>query len=208
MAIQMRRGQYEQFDPSRLLPGEWAVVLSGDSDASDGRTAYICFAAGDVKRVLTEEDAPQVAQVGSPGIVEPDGETLTVGDDGRMHARDTTYGLAVQGHTLSIVANGGSSQLRLPDDDTTYGLAIDGHTVRLVPGSTSREVTVPDADTTYGLAIDGHTVSLVRNGRTDHVTVPDNDTTYADATPSTHGLMSSSDKRRLDGLDGITWKEL
>lgn len=118
MAIQMRRGQFEQFDPSRLLPGEWAVVLSGDSGASDGRTAYICFAAGDVKRVLT-------------------------------------------------------------DGDADYSLAIDGHTVRLVRGAGDSEVTVPDIDTTYD-----------------------------DATQSVHGLMSAADKKRLDGLTGITWGQL
>lgn len=56
MAIQHRRGAYNRFNPTRLLPGEWAIVLSGDDSASDGRAAYICFAAGEVKRVSTFED--------------------------------------------------------------------------------------------------------------------------------------------------------
>lgn len=56
MAIQHRRGVYSRFDPSRLVAGEWAVVLSGDPAARDGRAAYVCFAAGDVKRVATYED--------------------------------------------------------------------------------------------------------------------------------------------------------
>lgn len=56
MAIQHRRGQFPQFDPTRLVPGEWAIVLSGDPATSDGRAAYICFAAGSVKRVATYED--------------------------------------------------------------------------------------------------------------------------------------------------------
>lgn len=56
MAIQMRRGAYVNFNPAKLMPGEWAVVVSGDSGAKDGKTAYICFAAGDVKRVATYED--------------------------------------------------------------------------------------------------------------------------------------------------------
>ena len=30
MAVQTRRGAYENFDPSKLLAGEWATVLSGD----------------------------------------------------------------------------------------------------------------------------------------------------------------------------------
>ena len=56
MAIQHRRGIYSRFDPTRLVAGEWAIVLSGDTSASDGMAAYICFAAGKVKRVATFED--------------------------------------------------------------------------------------------------------------------------------------------------------
>lgn len=56
MAIQVRRGAFENFNPAKLMPGEWAVVLSGDSDAKDGKAVYICFAAGDVKRMATYED--------------------------------------------------------------------------------------------------------------------------------------------------------
>lgn len=56
MAIQHRRGIYDRFDPTRLVAGEWAVVLSNDPNARDGMAAYICFAAGTVKRVATFED--------------------------------------------------------------------------------------------------------------------------------------------------------
>ena len=56
MAIQDRRGAWENFDPTKLLPGEWADVLSGDPSASDGRSVYKCFAAGVVKRMATYED--------------------------------------------------------------------------------------------------------------------------------------------------------
>ena len=56
MAIQHRRGIYNRFDPTRLVAGEWAIVVSGDTSARDGMAAYICFAAGTVKRVATFED--------------------------------------------------------------------------------------------------------------------------------------------------------
>ena len=56
MAIQNRRGPYNKFDPQKMLPGEWAVVLEGDVNATDGRAVYMCFAAGDVKRMATYED--------------------------------------------------------------------------------------------------------------------------------------------------------
>jgi hypothetical protein len=69
MAIQHRRGAFSGFDPSRLLPGEWAIVLSGDEATSDGKAAYICFAAGTVKRVATWEDAAAMVANAASGIV-------------------------------------------------------------------------------------------------------------------------------------------
>lgn len=56
MAIQLRRGAYADFDPAKMLPGEMAVVLSGDPAASAGRSVYVCFEAGVVKRFTTYED--------------------------------------------------------------------------------------------------------------------------------------------------------
>lgn len=56
MAIQNRRGSYTNFDPNKLKPGEWAIVQSNDPSSSDGKTVYIAFAAGDVKRMATYED--------------------------------------------------------------------------------------------------------------------------------------------------------
>ena len=56
MAIQVRRGQFSKFDASKLLPGEWACVLSGDTNVSDGKAIYVCFAAGTVKRMVTAEE--------------------------------------------------------------------------------------------------------------------------------------------------------
>lgn len=71
MAIQVRRGVYSNFDPTRLLPGEWAVVLSGDDTATDGRTVYICFAAGTVKRMATYEDmVSQIANASDEVVAE------------------------------------------------------------------------------------------------------------------------------------------
>lgn len=59
MAIIMRYGNYPDFDPNKMLPAEWAIVLSGDPVVTDGKSAFICFAAGDVKRIATYEDMVQ-----------------------------------------------------------------------------------------------------------------------------------------------------
>lgn len=54
--IQMRRGMKEDLDTSQLVAGEWAVVLANDPYARDGKSVYICFTAGNVKRMATYED--------------------------------------------------------------------------------------------------------------------------------------------------------
>ena len=56
MAIQMRRGKFTNFLPSKLQPGEWAIVQDEDPSASDGRSVYVAFAAGVVKRMATYTD--------------------------------------------------------------------------------------------------------------------------------------------------------
>lgn len=59
MAIQTRRGSYNDFDPEKLLPGEWAAVQSDDPASNDGQSIYMCFAPGQTKRMATYEDMVQ-----------------------------------------------------------------------------------------------------------------------------------------------------
>lgn len=56
MAIQNRRGSYEDFDPNELLAGELAVVQDGDPASSTGRALYVCFEPGVVKRIVDYDD--------------------------------------------------------------------------------------------------------------------------------------------------------
>lgn len=53
MAIQMRRGQKADFDPTKMLPGEWAVSIDSDTN---NQIVWMCFRAGVVKRMGTWED--------------------------------------------------------------------------------------------------------------------------------------------------------
>ena len=53
MAIQMRRGQRKDFQPTKLLPGEWAVSIDA---ATDNQIVWMCFAPGVTKRMGTYED--------------------------------------------------------------------------------------------------------------------------------------------------------
>lgn len=70
MAIKMRRGAYKDFNPDMMVPGEIAVVLSGDPAVPDGRTFYICFEPGKVKRLMTKEDLQNEINKVTADIVE------------------------------------------------------------------------------------------------------------------------------------------
>ena len=52
----MRRGEYSKFDAESMLPGEWAIVLESDPNGTGGRSLYMCFSPGVVKRIATVED--------------------------------------------------------------------------------------------------------------------------------------------------------
>jgi len=51
----------------------------------------------------------------------------------------------------------------------------------------------------------GNNITLTPNATSDKITIAAKDTTYSDATQSTHGLMSTTDKKKLDGIaEGAT----
>ena len=54
--IQNRRGSYTNFDPSKLKPGEWAIVQENDPNSSDGVGIYICISAGNIKRLASIDE--------------------------------------------------------------------------------------------------------------------------------------------------------
>ena len=69
MAIQNRRGPYGKLVKSKLLPGEYAVVLQDDPFCTDGKAVYICFVAGDTKRMATYEDMKELIEKATQEIV-------------------------------------------------------------------------------------------------------------------------------------------
>ena len=54
MAIQNRRGGYGDFDPTKLKPGEFAIIQNGDPGSNDGKAVYICTQAGVVRTLVSE----------------------------------------------------------------------------------------------------------------------------------------------------------
>lgn len=93
MAITMRHGTYNKFDPQKLRTGEIAVVTEGDPHASDGKAIYQCFSPGDVKRMATYEDmADQIEEAGGEvidnHIEEKVGVALKACEDATKAAQD------------------------------------------------------------------------------------------------------------------------
>lgn len=56
MAIQLRRGAYENFDPQKMKPAEVGVVQSGDPTSADGKAVYVAIQSGDVKRMASLDE--------------------------------------------------------------------------------------------------------------------------------------------------------
>ncbi len=61
MAIQVRRGLEKDFDPNKMLPGEWAVAIEEETSK---QIVWMCFAPGVVKRMGTYDDfKEQIAEI-------------------------------------------------------------------------------------------------------------------------------------------------
>ncbi len=67
MAIQMRRGMRKDFQPTKLLPGEWAVSIDA---ATDNQIVWMCFAPGVTKRMGTYEDFKKQIEEATAEILE------------------------------------------------------------------------------------------------------------------------------------------
>lgn len=60
MAIQIRRGDYTNLDADQMLPGEIALVMSGEPDTNDGKSVYMCTGAKEIKRFAMSEDLSEL----------------------------------------------------------------------------------------------------------------------------------------------------
>lgn len=63
--VQHRRDSYSNFAPSKIKPGEIVIIQSGDPDSSSGQAVYVCIAAGNVKRLATQDELSTYDQAAS-----------------------------------------------------------------------------------------------------------------------------------------------
>ena len=64
--LKVRRGPYGEFitDKQKLSVGEPCAVLSGDPSVPSGKAFYVCFQAGDARRMVSIEDLEIMVQRG------------------------------------------------------------------------------------------------------------------------------------------------
>ena len=186
-SVPVTRIQYDALPSSKLTDGksyyitdEGIIIKNGVSYGGSSSDTTYSLSAG------TGDDANKIILTPSSGT--PDKVTVPYA---------TTAGDAntVNSHT---VASDVPANAVFTDNNTTYGLSVgtgaDANKIVLTPSTGNADkITVPYAS-------DAGTV----NGKTVAVNVPADakftDTTYTDATTSASGLMSSTDKTKLNGI--------
>ena len=153
MAIQMRRGSYSDFDPTKMLAGEWAIVTGGDPNTASGRAIYHAFAAGQVERVATYVDAAQIIINAIPDTVDALTEAVEIAEELREQAEVDREKKVISSATATVDSNTGTPSVDVAlGQPATGGRGIafafhnlkgpKGDTVSVEPVSTSQIDTI------------------------------------------------------------------
>ena len=150
MAIQTRRGIYDDFDPAKMLPGELATVTAGDPGANDGRSVYACFAAGDVKRMATYEDMEENIDQATQDVQEAFSAQLTQ----KISQADTAISQAQSATSAANTAAQGADEakqeaLDAAEEAKSYVLGdISSKTVTFSEASTRENINTGESTST------------------------------------------------------------
>lgn len=127
MAIRVRRGLKQDFDPNKLLSGELATPL-------DTRELYAAFAPGDVQKIATYENVQSMVTDATEEVV----ETLTVGVNAATESAQT----ATQGaNTAGAYATGEGNYAKVQGDyakaqgDAAANIVHDNIATPTIPGN-------------------------------------------------------------------------
>lgn len=155
MAIQMRRDQWSRFDPTKMLPGEWAVVLSGHPDTTDGMAVYLCFAAGTVKQVGTVDEITNIIAGFTDQIQEALGQVSEATDDAEDAAERAEAAIEAIGEVTELAVPLMSASTR-GGAKLGSGLSVDADGKLGVSPATPTEI--------GGVKVDGTTITADSDG--------------------------------------------
>lgn len=205
-----------KFDDGLVIAGN-TIAVGGTLTASDLRTSLGLSNAmhfiGIATVTITEDSTtnPNITDYdfGTNGINAQKGDVVIDKDLAYEYVWTGTkweklgpdsYGLSINGHTVSIVPGGSTTSITIPNDNiwnkvsTTqdgYIGKLSGNANQYLNGNGQWSIPPNDNDnTTYGLSIDNHTVSLVEGGATTSITLP-NDNIWLPNTKAQAGYVSA-----------------
>lgn len=165
------------------------------SIAKSGSTVTLTGSDGSTSSFTDANTTYSAATTSANGLMSSTDKSKLDGIASGAEVNQNAFGNVKVGST-TIAADGKTDTLEL----------VAGSNVTLTPDGTNDKVTIAatDTNTTYTLtqdASDGHKITLTpSSGNATTITIPDNNTTYSDATTSVHGLMTASDKTKLNGI--------
>ena len=197
------------------------AAKAGDLFISDGSTwIYIPSAdepSGTVTSVKIENDDGDLSITGSQNPITSSG-TINI-----KHSNSVIEGTASEGGSSRTLAFSGTFNIPSVTYDSNGHITGKGRTTLTMPAKptyTAADVGAATYDHIHDISISTSTATNQRTlaastkyaltaGGSTYVftTPPDNNTTYSNATTSTAGLMSASDKKKLNGIeiDGISF---
>lgn len=154
------------------------VSLSAFDVLVTGVTVHVKFTNGNSasspKLKVGSTSAANIVSSGSNVGKWKSGDVVSFTYDGSSWVQNdaigSQYGLSIDGRTVSLVENGGSSSITLPTG-VTYSLTKSGNTITL-SGSDGTSSSVTDSDTKYGLSYSNGTLSIVAGGTESSVSIP------------------------------------
>jgi hypothetical protein len=179
MAIQNRRGDYNNFDPTKQVAGEFAVVMTNDPNTDDGKAVYIAYGAGNVKRLATYQEVS--------GLVDS--------AEGYAESAETSAGTATTQASNASDSATLSESWAVGGTDSREGENTDNSKYYAEQAQIYKEF-VENAIPFNSVGSDGLEVA---SGVLD-VDLTKVQAILSDATTSISGKMSATDKAKLDGI--------
>ena len=119
MAIQMRRGNQVDFDPTRMLPGEWAVSL-------DSKKIYMCYSPGQVVEIGSASSIlPYIEEAEAWARGTKDGEPVSSSDptyhnNSKYYSEQSNALGQAQAQNSEAYALGNKGGSAVPSTDPAY----------------------------------------------------------------------------------------